>query len=559
MAITDEFLTAILGFVRTKNALKLQDWLRVEPPLPEHYYKLAAELQTSFSNSNSLESYIEKRLPENRNARADDGDVWPGFLSFIKSYLEFWRDVNFEDLLQTHAQLTELANACITALSNATYGIVVLPTAIQLSAALAKLAITLDKRPDLTQKLRKVANMDQGGETRKSLVEGTAESIQRAFTMCLTERTSNRNGIGMDGQPEGKKIGIYSFANLVLKLLFQCHKTRLANQLFTNISQNSPPLSLYPASQRVTYLYYLGRFQFSNNHFYHAQRCLQAAYDQCHAQCISQRRMILIHLISSNLILGRFPSRDLVGRPEAQDIIERFLPIAKAIKDGDLVAFKDSLGPTGGNEEWFFKKGVFLPLMYRCEILVWRSLARKVFLLSYEASDDTNPRKAPTMDLSSMAAAAQLCQKVLQDRIKDNGDTTKPKQSKAVMDGTRKVLHILAPVTKRIPLSAHAGVIYGSLVPDTKEIEAVIASLVQQGLMHGFISHSQGKFAILGKKQRGGAIKAGFPNVWEVLKARATRDGKDVDIPGWVQTEIKAPMGGVVNLSGIARPVGSGQ
>src|ERR1700716_1674817 len=73
-------------------------------------------------------------------------------------------------------------------------------------------------------------------------------------------------------------------------LQWQCRKTRLANQLFTNISQHSPPLSLYPASQRVTYLYYLGRFHFSNNHFYRAQLCLQEAYNQCHAKAVSQRQ-----------------------------------------------------------------------------------------------------------------------------------------------------------------------------------------------------------------------------------------------------------------------------
>ena len=77
----------------------------------------------------------------------------------------------------------------------------------------------LEDRPDLTRKLRKTADADQG-ET-KTLVEGTAETIQRAFTICLTERTSNRNGIGRDGKPEGKKIGIYSLANMVLKLLFK--------------------------------------------------------------------------------------------------------------------------------------------------------------------------------------------------------------------------------------------------------------------------------------------------------------------------------------------------
>lgn len=77
----------------------------------------------------------------------------------------------------------------------------------------------LDKRPDLTSNLRKRANNDSG--EKKTLVESTAELIQRAFTICLTERTTNRSGIGRDGKPEGKKIGIYSFANMVLKLLFQ--------------------------------------------------------------------------------------------------------------------------------------------------------------------------------------------------------------------------------------------------------------------------------------------------------------------------------------------------
>lgn len=110
-------------------------------------------------------------------------------------------------------------SACITALSNATYGIIVLPATIQLCSTLARLAMMLDKRPDLTRNMVKIADVDQ--ESRKTLVEGTAESIQRAFTMCLTERTANRNGIGRDGKPEGKKVGIYSFANMVLRLLFQ--------------------------------------------------------------------------------------------------------------------------------------------------------------------------------------------------------------------------------------------------------------------------------------------------------------------------------------------------
>jgi hypothetical protein len=108
MAILEEFLSSILTFVRAKDATKLQLWLRVEPPLPPEYAQLSAQLKASYSDSNALEGYIEKLLPENNNAKAAEGDVWPGFLAFMKEYLEFWRDVNFDNLLETHGQLNGL-------------------------------------------------------------------------------------------------------------------------------------------------------------------------------------------------------------------------------------------------------------------------------------------------------------------------------------------------------------------------------------------------------------------------------------------------------------------
>jgi hypothetical protein len=77
----------------------------------------------------------------------------------------------------------------------------------------------LDGMPHLTQKMAQVKDVEAG--EKKTLVESTAETIQRAFTLCLNERTPSKNGIGRDGKPEGKKIGIYSLANMVLKLLFK--------------------------------------------------------------------------------------------------------------------------------------------------------------------------------------------------------------------------------------------------------------------------------------------------------------------------------------------------
>jgi len=106
MEIVEEFLSSILTFLRAKDAIKLQLWLRVEPPLPDQYYQLGQELRQSYNDSKLLEKYIEKLLPENSSGKADEGDTWPGFLAFMKEYLEFWRDVNFDDLLETHTQLS---------------------------------------------------------------------------------------------------------------------------------------------------------------------------------------------------------------------------------------------------------------------------------------------------------------------------------------------------------------------------------------------------------------------------------------------------------------------
>lgn len=109
MAILEEFLESILKFLRTKDSINLQLWLRVEPPLPDHYFQLGQELKASFHNSSTLERQIAKLLPDDPDASFEDGNVWPGFLAFMKDYLEFWRDVNFDDLLETHSQLTALA------------------------------------------------------------------------------------------------------------------------------------------------------------------------------------------------------------------------------------------------------------------------------------------------------------------------------------------------------------------------------------------------------------------------------------------------------------------
>lgn len=301
---------------------------------------------------------------------------------------------------------------------------------------------------------------------------------------------------------------------------------------------------------------------FANNHFYWSQLALQSAYDQCHVQCVSQRRLILTYLIAANTILGKFPSRALLGRPEAAGLAEKFNPLWEAIRQGDLVAVKRVLGSESGNERWFFQKGLLLPLLSRCEVLVWRSLARRVFLLTYITPTDANSRAAATLDINDLVTAAQYCQRVLegwQRPIDSNVPLAARQHTNAIF--IQKFSPDLKPPQQPRKLMANQGVLFGNKDPEIADIEAIVASLVQQGFLHGFVSHKLQRFAILGAKQRGGALKAGFPEPWKVVQERAQASGQDssMPIPGWVREErAMGRLGGVVNLSGIARPVGSG-
>lgn len=84
-------------------------------------------------------------------------------------------------------------------------------TSISISEALSKVVMMLHRQPELMSGRRAAA----GDEDSKSMVEQSADIIQKIFTSCLTDRSSTRFA-----RPEGKKVGVYIFANLVLKLLF---------------------------------------------------------------------------------------------------------------------------------------------------------------------------------------------------------------------------------------------------------------------------------------------------------------------------------------------------
>ncbi|BCS17317.1 uncharacterized protein APUU_10145A [Aspergillus puulaauensis] len=620
--VLDRFITSLAEIVRDRDGAKLQDFLQIEPPLPDVYGRMVVELQHRYPNGSPKEADLLRRC-EGLVPKSKGGSSWTAFPTFMKLYFSFLRDVNVENLLETYDVLKGLLNQCVMALGDSQFGIVVLPTVLYLSKVLAKLAMGLDRRPELVAHLLRLeGGADQDESTEKvTLVEKSANVVREAFIKCLTDRSGTP---GVHGKPEGKRVGIYLMANLCLKLLFQCGKLRNAEQMFASITAQSPPLKYFPAGQRVTYLYYLGRYLFSNNLFFPAQIALQSAYDQCHHQAINQKRLILTYLISCNIVMGRFPSLNLLQRPEAQGLADKFIPLCQLIARGDYIAFRDHLSMNSPATEWFARKGILLPLRNRCEIIVWRSLARKVFIhggFHGEPQGQTQRGPPPFLYLNKLEAAVRWLQS--QHPSSSTMPTTSPfannlqKPANKSSYGSQVVsvapdqdfVSLNDPVTNgngpdpsllskysdylcpegsfdpkgewqsnpsrtlvdgaldldysQYELDPYAeGFDEESDKPSTllREIESILASLLTQGLMRGYLTHRNPRFAIPGARLRG-ALPTGFPNVWQTIYAR---ESEDTGVPGWVQPPPTMAIGGaaalaaggrVVNLSG-AKPVG---
>ena len=115
MALVVEFLSSIRGLVIDLNGVELGSYLQVENQVSEIYFRLAQELRSSFPNngSDALKKTVDKCLPI-EDAAEGRGSPWPGFQAFMTRYLEYWRDVDFDNLVSLHANLSDLHASVIS-------------------------------------------------------------------------------------------------------------------------------------------------------------------------------------------------------------------------------------------------------------------------------------------------------------------------------------------------------------------------------------------------------------------------------------------------------------
>jgi hypothetical protein len=366
-----------------------------------------------------------------------------------------------------------------------------------------------------------------------------------------------------DTRPNGKSSAVYKLANLSMKILFQCNKPESVRHIYTSVMRAKRPIADYNRSDRVTYLFYLGRYFYASAQFFAAMRVLEQAYLECDIRALKNRRLILIYLVAASIILGRFPTSSLYDRAEATGFRDRFMDICKAMKLGDLCSFRLLTSLSGPYANWFLHFGILLQIQSRGEVIVWRSLARRTFALRNPPSTNgaafvtTNSRGqqvAPTLDMKDLHVLMRaLAIRVLSPLARGSGIPGQRHTAYAIID-THTPADLPKPYVdpefEGVPLS-ELGITAQTLpteVPTEKEVEGMVASLISMGLMNGYISHRLMKFAIKGAKERP-ASQAGWPNVAKVLREKHDSD----DLPG-INDGVQ--QGNVIHLSSAA-PAGS--
>ena len=280
----------------------------------------------------------------------------------------------------------------------------------------------------------------------------------------------------------------------------------------------------------MTFLYYLGRFNLSNNHFLRAANCLSEAYYQTPAQFTAHRTRILTYLIPTNLLLGILPSEALFAREETAPLRSLYMPICVAIRKGNFHLFQSTLAE---HESWLFGNGILLLLTHRLRPTLWRSLSRRVFLLTYTPPTDPNSRRAPLLDLTHLLAAATYLHRLMEGYTPPSSKHPTSLLSVAIHNSETTTL--TPPPGGPKKLRPNEGMVWGNTAPTMQDVELAVAALVQQGLLHGYVAHEMGKFAVMGAKTRG-AVVAGWPVVAKAIKERRYAEDLDLDeVPGWVE------------------------
>ncbi|KAJ6144277.1 hypothetical protein N7470_008172 [Penicillium chermesinum] len=283
---------------------------------------------------------------------------------------------------------------------------------------------------------------DFGAETNANMEEA-ARTINRMFTLCLTDRAPRETS---------RKWGVYETTNLLFKTYFKINSVSLTKNLLRALEAQShdiPPLEEFPKSQVVTFEYYVGVIHFLDENY---TAVCSDTFIPCLGPVSSWRgqESRTDPYLSDSVSSGHEPYSSQSTTPRPIPRLEAvFRPLSNCIKKGDLVGFDQAMS---AGEDEFVKRRIYLPLERGRDIAL-RNLFRKVYIAGgfEEAEQGQPPLRRTRVPVAEFAAALRI--------------------------GTH--------ATGRSPI-------------DIDEVECLLSNLIYKGLMKGYIARERG-FVVLSK------------------------------------------------------------
>jgi hypothetical protein len=204
--------------------------------------------------------------------------------------------------------------------------------------------------------------------------EGYKPRLLQDVERTLKKAFSITNGDRTNEGAASKRVGTLGVINQLFRVYFKINSLRLCHPLIRTV--NAPGFidfeTSFPVAHRVTYRFYVGRLHLFEGQYDDAVQNLTYAAEKIPASKFKMnKKLVLMYLIPAKIMRGSLPSQKLL---ETYDM-SCYLGIVKALRSGNLSLFDSALER---HEYLFIHKGLYLVLQ-RMRLIVFRSLCKKVF------------------------------------------------------------------------------------------------------------------------------------------------------------------------------------
>jgi nuclear mRNA export protein PCID2/THP1 len=241
----------------------------------------------------------------------------------------------------------------------------------------------------LAENLRIIASLADDSKLEREKLSSTClrecqNSITRSFTLVAKDRLPITD-------PYNKKSNIFSITNTLFKIYFKLNTLQLMGKIIKLIDTPSimNNIKLFPLCDVVTYKFYLGRLALFEDRLEDARESFQFALkytpykssdnssssssgshgrDQLH-----NRQLILASLVPIEMSFGIMPTDIISNTYGLHELVE----IGNAIKCGNLKTFNEIFNK---NKVIFIRNGTYL-VIEQLKNLIYRNLFKKISII----------------------------------------------------------------------------------------------------------------------------------------------------------------------------------